>query len=149
MELSACHRTNYPDHLLRDFAANVLGAKRCSAEYMRVLRIILGNLSLADRIGARLRLCIDVPFASRPVMRTIIGQLKDAKLTREERWVDDRGFPHTSQIYQGRMVVCPDDVDDCDDVQQRMYIILQRAQERVDFTRQLYALGIHEEDCPY
>jgi hypothetical protein len=149
MKLQAQHKTNYPDQLLRQFATETLKAKRCSDQYMDALRVVLGNLSLADRIGLKVRLTIDVPFTGQSTMRTIISQFKEAGLTRPEVWRDDQGFPHVSQTYQGQMIISPDEVDEHDDPGMRTYVAIQRRQEAVDFQRKLSDLGVLEDDCPY
>lgn len=134
------HRSNWPEDLLREFANHTLKAKRCSASYLEALRFILGNMSLADRIGVELLIPVDVEFASRSTMETLRSQLKAAGLVNEYRWMDGAGYPHRSLFYRGRM---------SNEDEGSLYGRIQREQERVDFTRFLYSLGVYEEECPY
>lgn len=71
---------DYPEALLREWARDMLGAVRCSEDYLAALRIVLGNMARADRHGATLHLANDAPFATRQTMRTILRQLLDAGL---------------------------------------------------------------------
>ncbi len=141
MLLSTQHTTNYPEPLLREWATAALGARRCSADYLAALRTILGNMSLADRIGAELKLSITAEFASERTMRTILGQFRDAGVVQTKAWTDGLGRTHQTAVYLGRM--------SADHEREDLYIRLQRAQEEVDFMRSMHSLGIQEEDCPY
>ncbi len=148
MLLNKSHTTNLSNSLLKCFANEVLKAHRLSNGYLQALRVILGNMSLADRLGVSLRFSIDVPFASKSTMRTIIDQLVKAGFTYDKIDWTDNGYRHRSRNYKGRLEVLPDDVG------QRLtptqiYSILQRGQEQVDATRNFYSLGIYESDCPY
>jgi hypothetical protein len=60
--------TDYPEALLREWAEQTLGAQRCSAMYMKALRIVLGNMSRADRLGAMLQLTTTAALASRQTL---------------------------------------------------------------------------------
>lgn len=141
MYLSVQHTTNYPEALLRAFATATLGAQRCSDDYLSALRVVLGNMSLADRIGVPLKLRIAVDFATPRTMRTLIHQLARAGFLHDDKWVGFRGHLHESKVYRGRMGTPLDGSD--------TYLRLQRRQEDVDFNRQMHALGIMEGDCPY
>lgn len=66
------------DDLLREYAREVLGAQRCSAQYLTTLRIVLGNQAHAERMGYPLEMNLRVSFAPERVMRTIIDQMKAA-----------------------------------------------------------------------
>ena len=79
--LTARHRADIPDDLLREFARETLGAKRCSAEYLEALRVVLGNQAWAEQRGIRLELNTRVDFASERTMRTIVSQLEAAGVT--------------------------------------------------------------------
>jgi hypothetical protein len=140
MRLSSQHSTNYPEPLLREWANSALGARRCSADYLAALRTVLGNMSLADRLGVKLTFCIKVDFTTERTMRTILGQLRDAGQLQTKAWIDSLGRPHQSAVYRGRMVA---------DHERNLYVRLQRAQEEVDFHRSMHALGLEAADCPY
>lgn len=137
---SSQRRSNWPEPLLREFASQTLGAVRCSETYLEALRVILGSMSLADRIGVDLLIPVDVSFTSRSTMETIRRQMKSGGLVRERSWIDEAGYPHQSLIYRGCMVR---------DQEGSQYDQIQREQEKVDFTRFLYSLGVHENECPY
>lgn len=79
--LTARHRADIPDDLLREFARETLGAKRCSAEYLEALRVVLGNQAWAEQRGIRLELNTRVDFASERTMRTIVSQMEAAGVT--------------------------------------------------------------------
>lgn len=71
-------RATIPDDLLREFAHDVLGAQRCSDQYLEALRVVLGNQAHADRCGYVLEMNTRVSFASERTMRTLVGQIKAA-----------------------------------------------------------------------
>jgi hypothetical protein len=70
------------DDLLREFALEILGAKRCSVKYLAALRVVLGNQAEAQRKGYKLEMNLRVSFAPERVMRTIIDQMQAAGITR-------------------------------------------------------------------
>lgn len=72
---------SWPDDLLREFARDVLKAKRISAKYLEALRIMLGNQALAGRRGYVLEMNLRTGLAPERVMRNIIDQMKAAGLT--------------------------------------------------------------------
>lgn len=69
------------DPLLREFARDTLGAKRCSEQYLDALRVILGNQADAERHGYVLEMNQRASFASPKVMRQIIDQMRRARIT--------------------------------------------------------------------
>lgn len=79
--LRADLKSTIPEDLLRDYAANVLQARRMSAQYLHALRVVLGNQAAAERRGYALELNLRVTFAPERVMRTIINQMRAAGLT--------------------------------------------------------------------
>lgn len=81
-------RTTLPDIELREFAREVLGAKRMSAAYLDALRIVLGNQAHAERYGVPLELNIKAPHApsiTERTMRTIIDQMTNTGIIRGVR----------------------------------------------------------------
>lgn len=138
MRCDPLRQTNISEPLLREIATS-LGAKRCSVAYLEALRIILGNMAHADRLGVRLRLPLDVPFASERTMRTIITQMETAGMLRRDAWTDSLGRAHLSSVYWGRMEGRGERLD--------VYSRIQREQEEADFRRSMTALGIEAADC--
>lgn len=130
--------TDYPEVTLREWAAQTLGAQRCSKKYLAALRIVLGNMSRADRHGATLQLTTTEAFASRQTMRTLLDQLTTAQLV--ERWGD---APQGCYRYRGThpMRRRPTAED--------QYNQMQRAAEDADFQRYCKAISVSEDDCPY
>lgn len=130
--------TDYPEAPLREWAAQTLGARRCSEKYLTALRIVLGNMSRAERHGAMLQLTTTAAFASRQTMRTLIDQLVSAQLV--ERWGDaQQGCYRYRGTYPAGPRVTGED----------QYNMLQRAAEDADFRRYCKAIGVSEDDCPY
>lgn len=81
-------RATLPEDDLREFAREFLGAQRMSAAYLDALRVTLGNQAHAERYSVSLELNIKTPYAARiteRTMRTIIGQMADAGITRGVR----------------------------------------------------------------
>lgn len=74
-------KSDISEDLLREFARDMLGAQRCSAAYLDVLRIVLGNQADAEQKGYTLEMNRRVHFAPPRVMRTIIDQMQDAGIT--------------------------------------------------------------------
>jgi hypothetical protein len=74
-------KSTITDDLLREFARGTLGAKRCSAQYLDALRIVLGNQADAERRGYVLEMNRRVSFAPERVLRTIIDQMQAAGIT--------------------------------------------------------------------
>lgn len=74
-------RSTINDTLLREFARSELGALRCSAQYLEALRVVLGNQAHAEERGYVIELNIRVPFTSERTMRTIVEQMRAAKIT--------------------------------------------------------------------
>jgi hypothetical protein len=130
--------TDYPEAPLREWAAQTLGAQRCSAKYLMALRIVLGNMSRADRHGAMLQLTTTAAFAPRQTMRTLLDQLVSAQLV--ERWGDAQQgcYRYRGKHSAGRRATGED-----------QYIKLQRAAEDADFRRYCKAISVSEADCPY
>jgi hypothetical protein len=141
MRLDAERRASCPESALREFAATSLGAQRCSGSYLSALRVVLGNMALADRLGVRLTLSLDVFFASKQTMRTIISQLHASKFVTRNGWTDSLGHAHVRYLYQGRADSRRERVD--------LYSRIQREQEEADFRRFMESLGVQQEDCPY
>lgn len=71
------------DDLLVEFAQGTLAAKRCSEQYRRALRVVLGNQGEAERDGYVLEMNLRVDFATERVMRTIIDQMRAASISRD------------------------------------------------------------------
>jgi len=130
--------TDYPEAPLREWAAQLLGAQRCSTKYLAALRIVLGNMSRADRHGAVLQLTTTESFTSRRTMRTLLEQLATAGLV--ERWGD---APQGCYRYRGKHP--GGRRGDAAD----QYNQLQREAEEADFRRYCKAIGVSEADCPY
>ena len=74
-------RSTINDTLLREFARSELGALRCSAQYLEALRVVLANQAHAEQRGYVIELNIRVPFTSERTMRTIVEQMRAAKIT--------------------------------------------------------------------
>lgn len=130
--------TDYPEATLREWAAQTLGVQRCSPKYLAALRIVLGNMSRADRHGAILQLTTIEPFTSRQTMRTLLGQLANAQLV--ERWGD---APQGCYRYRGKHPVGRRGAA------ADQYNQLQREAEEADFRCYCKAIGVSEADCPY
>lgn len=71
----------FTEALLREYAAETLGALRCSEQYLDALRVVLGNQADAERHGYVLELNTRVSFATERTMRTILAQMAAAGLT--------------------------------------------------------------------
>lgn len=141
MRPNPLHQSRCPEPLLRELATSTLSAKRCSTSYLSALRVILGSMALADRLGVRLKLPLDVTFASKQTMRTLIDQLDAAGLLVREGWTDSVGHAHVSHVYLARS---GGDAERSD-----LYSRIQREQEDLDFRQFMAELGVREEDCPY
>lgn len=74
-------RADISEPLLREYAAETLGASRCSEQYLDALRVVLGNQADAERHGYVLELNTRVSFAPVQTMRTILHQMAAAGLT--------------------------------------------------------------------
>jgi hypothetical protein len=85
---------------LREFAATVLNAKRCSKQYLYALRIVLGNQADAEQHGYLLEMNLRVPFAPVQVMRTIINQMAAAKISFGKMVLLGRGWPQVVQCFR-------------------------------------------------
>lgn len=92
-------RGHIPDEALREFARKTLGAKRCSLKYLETLRVVLGNLAKAEHEGYVLELNVRTPFGTERTMRTIIGQLRCAEITRGETVVLGDGRSQVVQCF--------------------------------------------------
>lgn len=138
MSPSATCPTGYSEDGLRGWAAQVLGAKRCSPKYLAALAIIFGNMARADLQGATLLLKTIAPYASRQTMRTILEQLCAAGLVK--RWSNPKQAVYAYQGVTG--------LDGAEDAATR-YNRIQRDAEEADATRYSRDIGIHPTDCPY
>ena len=101
MKLSEGYIATITEELLRSFATDTLGAKRCSAGYLKALRHILGNQARADSTGTELDMNHRVTFATEQTMRTLIDQFSQAGITCKRTRATS---PQHSQIvtcYQG------------------------------------------------
>lgn len=85
------------DGPLREYAAETLGASRCSAQYLHALRVVLGNQADAERHGYTLELNTRVSFATIQTMRTIIKQMATVGLIQSRKVGLGRG--RTQLIY--------------------------------------------------
>lgn len=134
LRLSTTWRTDYPECLLREWVTATLAASRCSADYLEALRVVLGNMALADRLGSRLWMGATQCFASRQVLRTILLQLHAAGLVRRVAG---------AMLYQGapRPTPLTDGAD--------LYTALQRETEDADFMRFRAKVGLCVGDIPY
>jgi hypothetical protein len=100
-------RTTLPEPDLREFAREVLGAKRMSAAYLEALRITLGNQAHAERYGRPLEMNIKTPHApsiTERTMRTIIEQMTDAGIIQGVRVGLGEG---RTQVVQRFFQPCP------------------------------------------
>jgi hypothetical protein len=88
-----------PDDLLREFAADTLGAKRMSADYLDALRVVLGNQSDAERKRYRLEMNIRTDFSTERIMRNIINQMKSAGITSSVEVQLGLGRKQVVQVY--------------------------------------------------
>lgn len=138
MSPSATCPTGYSEDGLKGWAAQVLGAKRCSRKYLAALAIIFGNMARADLHGATLLLKTIAPYASRQTMRTILEQLSAVGLVK--RW---RNPKQAVYAYQGVTGVGSDE-----DAATR-YNRIQRSADEADAMRYDRDIGIHLADCPY
>ena len=135
----------YPEALLREWAAATLGAERCSTDYLKALRIVLGNMARADRHGSRLRLapmvpCAfgETPFATRQTMRTILGQLVAAGLVTYKEYAKRSEYTYEGRVHRD------DSLADQDP-----YSGLLREAEEMAFRRYRESLGICVADVPH
>jgi hypothetical protein len=87
--------------MLRDFATQVLGAQRCSSNYLAALRHVLGNQAYADRIGCLLVMNRGVRFATERTMRTLIEQFCRAGITFKQRRQTSASHSEVMAFYQG------------------------------------------------
>jgi hypothetical protein len=94
---------NISHDLLREFAVETLGAKRCSANYLAALRIVLGNKADAQRKGYGLELNLRVSFATPRVMRTILDQMQAAGFTSGANVGLGRGRAQVVQCFGGKV----------------------------------------------
>ena len=79
--LEAGESASISPSLLREFAKIELHAKRCADDYFDALRVVLGNQARAELHGYVLEMNHRVSFASERVMRTIINQMKVARIS--------------------------------------------------------------------
>ncbi len=130
--------SHYPESTLREWAEQALGAQRCSEKYLEALRIVLGNMSRADRHGAMLRLSTTEAFTTRQTMRTLLEQLTSAGLV--ERWgTTQQGcYRYRGKHPTGRRLTA-----------EEHYNLMQQAAEDAAFERYCRAIGISKDDCPY
>lgn len=142
MVLDKQYQSPAPEALLRDFAAATLGRKRCSADYIAALRVVLANMARADRLRGRLKFSVETSFASIQVMRGQIEALHEAKLLDMTKSSDGKGRRYLNYIYTGRR-------DGPVDARLDRYSQLQRLQDDHDFYNYLRALGLTTADCPY
>ncbi len=75
-------KTTLSEALLREFAREVLKARRIRPGYIDALRVVLGNQAHAERGGYTLEQNLRVDFASLQEMRTINDQMRDAGITK-------------------------------------------------------------------
>ena len=90
------------DALLREFAADTLGAQRMSAQYLHALGIVLGNLFRAEHLGYYLELNIRTRFTTERTMRTILDQLAAAGITKAFRAITGHGRVQSVQRFMTR-----------------------------------------------
>lgn len=76
-------KTTLSEPLLREFARDVLKARRIRFGYLDALRVVLGNQAHAERGGYTLEQNLRVDFASIQEMRTINDQMRDAGITKD------------------------------------------------------------------
>lgn len=138
MSPSATCPTGYSADGLKGWAAQVLGARRCSTKYLAALAIIFGNMARADLQGATLLLTTIAPYATRQTMRTILEQLSAAGLVK--RW---RNRKQAVYAYQGVTGLGSEE-----DAATR-YNRIQRHAEEADAMRYSRDIGIQPADCPY
>jgi hypothetical protein len=138
MSPSAACQTGYSEADLKGWAAQALGAKRCSSKYLAALATIFGNMARADLQGATLLFTTIAPYASRQTMRTILAQLSAAGLVK--RWHNPKQAVYAYQGVTG--LVTEQDAA-------TRYNRIQRHAEEADALRYSRDIGIHPSDCPY
>ena len=83
-------KADISDKLLREFAQDVLGAKRLNEGYLFALRIVLGNQAHAEQNNYILEMNTRTSFSTEHTMRNIIGQMNKAGiLTKEPKFLGD------------------------------------------------------------
>lgn len=102
IRLQARFRADISDELLREFATDRLGAERCSAQYLEVLRVVLGNQANAEKCGHVLEMNQRVPFATPRVMRTVIDQMRAGRISFGAVVGLGQGRSQTVQCFSGR-----------------------------------------------
>lgn len=130
-----------PEDLLRAFAVDVLGAKRCSVGYLLALRCILGNQAKADDNGAELEMNHRVSFATGRTMRTLIGQFNQAGITYQRSKVNS--------VEHSQVVTCYRKSIFSNMAPEEEYCKRQRDSEERAFQKYLQSRGITEADIPY
>lgn len=90
------------DDLLREFAGETLGAKRCGRPYLNALRVVLGNQARAERHGLTLEMNRGSGIAPDNVMRNIINQMHGAGITQDRRCSYGSGQTQVVQCFVAR-----------------------------------------------
>jgi hypothetical protein len=158
VRLRAQLKSDISEDLLREFARDTLGAKRCSAVYLNALRIVLGNQADAEQKGYVLELNRRVSFAPEKVMRTILGQMQAAGITFGSAVGLGEGRAQTVQCFDNseRVPYLRDNVASA--VAAAALERIDRAQEAKDDARRAAEgkdwscgldLGITDADVPY
>lgn len=136
---------NYPEALLREWAQDELGAKRCSDDYLKALRVVLANVARADRHAASLELSAtavcangEKPFATRQTLRTLLRQLVAAGLVKRR----EHGR-YSTYIYSAKH-----NPDDSYKAEARLNRILRDAEDE-EFRRYCASVGLRPEHVPY
>lgn len=141
VKLSEDYCSEISEDLLRSFAVETLGAKRCSKGYLKALRVILGNQAMADRRGVELDINHRVPFATEQTMRTLIGQFNKAQITCKRTRVASAAHSQVVTCYRGKFGWRMGAEEEC--------IQRQRRIEGEAFRQYMIFHGITETDLPY
>jgi len=139
LKLTNGYSTTLPDGLLRDFAVNELGAKRCSKQYLQALRQVLGNQAQAEKNGSLLEMNLRGDISSERTMRTLIDQFNEAGITFRKPRTTSGGHSQMMTYYNGRFRGILDAADE--------YEMMMRDEEAIQYQRQLQA--ITSKEVPY
>jgi hypothetical protein len=149
LSLSQTHKARWSDDLLRDFAVQTLGAKRCSVQYLETLRCVLGNMAEADRLGCVLwlsrRSADRLDAGSARTLRTISEQFIKAGICHLMH-LRRGGFVSLTAAYRGDSVRLTDAAEELERV--------QRSQEEKDAASMWYwpeavDVGVLAEEVPH
>jgi len=138
--------SDYPVEVLKEWAQETLGIKRCAPGHLKALAIILSRMLHADLHGARIEFATIARYAGRQTLRTLLNQLCSAGLLRRSP-----DLKRATYFYWGRA----DQDKDQDQSQARnergaaLYVSIQREAEDVAFQRYVKRVGMSPDECPY